>query len=86
MIEMGDEQTPEKENCRLLDLLKQYEQCLRRYEGDVNKTDIIQHKIELESEKSRRCAVIPLKPAKRDILKKELTDIKEKDFIQEIFL
>ena len=85
MIEMGDEQTPEEEKRRLLDLLKEYEQCFSRYEGDVGRTDIIQHRIELEGEKPKRCAVRPLKPAMRDILEKELNDLKEKDFIQESF-
>ena len=85
LIEMGDDQTPEEEKCRLLDLLKEYEECFSKYEGDVGRTNIIQHKIELEGEKPRRCAVRPLKPAMRDILEKELNDLKAKDFIQQSF-
>ncbi len=81
-LEIGNAKTPIEEKNRLINLIKQYDSCFSKTENDVGRTGIIQHKIELTGNKPKRCGVRPLNPAMREVLKKELDGLKEKDFIQ----
>ena len=82
LLEIGHTETPVKEKNIIIDLIKKYETCFSKNENYVGRTGIIQHKIELTGNKPKRCGVRQLNPAIREILKKELEGLKEKDFIQ----
>ena len=82
LLEIGHTETPVEEKNRIIDLIKKYKTCFSQNENDVGRTGIIQHKIELTGNKPKRCGVRPLNPAMREVLKKELEGLKEKDFIQ----
>ena len=82
LLEIGHNETSVEEKNRIIDLIKKYETCFSQNENDVGRTGIIQHKIELTGNKPKRCGVRPLNPAMREVLKKELEGLKEKDFIQ----
>ena len=81
-IEIGNTDTPVEEKNRIIELIKKYDTCFSKEENDMGRTDIIQHKIELTGDKPKRCGVRPLNPAMREVLKKELDGLIEKDFIQ----
>ena len=81
-IEIGDNKTPTDEKEKLLALILKYTKCFSTHDGDIERTNIIQHKIENEGQKPRRCAVRPLNPAMRDILKWELNELLKNDLIQ----
>ena len=82
-IEIGDNKTPTNEKEKLLAIILKYTKCFSTHDGDIGRTNIIQHKIEIEGEKPRRCAVRPLNPAMRDVLKRELNELLKNDLIQE---
>ena len=77
----GREHATER-STRIKQLIERYDMCFSQGEGDVGRTGMIQHKIEIVGERPRRHAVRPLNPHMRSVLENEVKDLLQKGFIQ----